>query len=84
MDALELKGSKCFRKGWAEASAEGSLRWLKRRWSQDESPKNAGLGEEKEATGTHDFLKEAMVKGGEEILYGNLVFLNLNLDYFKE
>ena len=42
------------------------------------------MGEEKEATGTHDFLKEAIVKGGEEILYGNLVFLNLNLDYFKE
>lgn len=42
------------------------------------------MGEEKEATGTHDFLKEAIVKGGEEILYDNLVFLNLNLDYFKE
>lgn len=32
------------------------------------SPKNAGLFEEKEATGTHDFIKEAIAKGGKEIL----------------
>ena len=57
-----------FQKGMHRGKCKGSLRWLKRRWSQDGSPKNAGLFAEKEAMGTCDFIKEAIAKGGEEIL----------------
>ena len=52
----------------SRGKCKGSLRWLKGRWSQDGSPKNAGLFQEKEAMGTCDFIKEAIAKGGEEIL----------------
>ena len=56
-----------FQKWMSRGKCKGRLRWLKGQWSQDGSPKNAGLFQEKEAMGTCDFIKEAIAKGGEEI-----------------